>query len=140
MQVVLTTDIKGIGKSGETKEVSAGYYRNFLARTGGAVHLNDPKARQLLQEARLKSASQESEAARSAALARSIDGKRVVIVAKASGAKLFGAVHEVEVAKALGLDKKLVHMESLKTLGEHKVILDLPHAQKAAVTVEIKAI
>ena len=38
MKVLLTKDVKGLGKAGEVKEVKDGYGRNFLIGKGMALH------------------------------------------------------------------------------------------------------
>lgn len=138
MKVVLLSDIKGVGKRGETKEVAEGYYRNFLVPKGLAADARDPKAAVALREVAAKQQAAQAEIEQAKAAAKALDGRQIEIAAKAQGERLFGAVHEAEVAAALGIDKKLIKMTPIKTVGEHTVRLNLPHQTSAVITVTIK--
>lgn len=143
MKVVLLNDIKGVGKRGETKEVSEGYYRNFLAPKQMAVPPTDQRAERVLKELTQKQQAAAEEVERIRQLAAQFDGRTIELTVKAqgnqAGSKLFGAIHETQVAQTLGIEKKLIKMTPIKTVGEHRVVLEFPHQQRATITVVVKA-
>lgn len=143
MKVVLTQDIKKIGKKGEIKEVSDGYARNFLLAKGLAevatpatiekVKMEELKQRQSLDE--------QKEAIKKTASA--LDGKSVTIKVKAKDGKLFGSVTSRDVASALGKDgfdisEKSIAFEPMKVLGkgEARAIFDFQITAKIIVNIE----
>jgi large subunit ribosomal protein L9 len=137
MKVVLTSDIKGVGNKGELKEVSEGYYRNFLMPKALAVLPNDPQARQIAAGLAAKERQQQAEIEKIKRVAASFEGKRITLTAKAKGNKLFGAIHEAQIAEQLGIDKKLIKTEPIKTVGEHTVVLRFPHEFEARIVVVV---
>ena len=141
MKVILLNDIKGIGKRGETKEVSDGYYRNFLVPKRLAVLPGDGAAKQVLAELEAKKQSQLEEIEKVRQLGAQLEGRVVKLQVKAQGTKvgdkLFGAIHESQIAEPLGIDKKLIKMQPIKTVGTHQVKLQLPHGVAANVVVEV---
>lgn len=139
MKVVLLQDIKGIGKRGELKDVADGYYRNFLLPKQMAVPPEDRRAAEAQAQVKAKVAQATAEIEHIKAMARQFEGRSVVIKAKASGQKLFGAIHAGQVAEALGIEKKLVTMEPIKSLGTHHVTLKFDHGIKSQVSVNVEA-
>jgi len=139
VQVVLLQDVKSLGRRGDVVKVADGYARNFLfpkelatPATGGAL-----RARQEVREAQRRKEDKELQSAKD--LADRIDGKTVVIRAKAGeGGRLFGAVTAQQVAEALQaafdvrLDRRrLVLREVIKRLGSYQVEAR-PHAGLSA--------
>lgn len=139
MKVVLLADIPGVGRKGEAKEVSDGYYRNFLVPKRLAAPPTDLAATRLSAELGAKKAQQLAELEQLRQTAAKFNGRTVTVAAKAHGDKLFGAVHEVDIAKELGVDKKLIKMSPIRQLGLHQVPLDFGHGIKATIAVEVKA-
>jgi large subunit ribosomal protein L9 len=146
MKVLLIKDVKGLGKTGEVKEVKDGYGKNFLIGKGFAKHAT---ADILAQHA-----SDEAEAAKSLAdeitqlkeLAVKLD-KTEIIITKPLGnnGHLFGSITKDEVAHALleqhniEIDKKhITDKVALKTVGEHELDLKLGHGIHATLHVDIQ--
>lgn len=128
MKVVLKQDVKNIGKKDELHEVSDGYARNFLFPRGLAVAadagtMNEVKAKQASKQHHA-----ETELAEAKELAAKLDGKEVVVHAKAGqGGRLFGAVTVKDIADALQkqgfeIDKRKISMESreIKNFGTYE--------------------
>ena len=145
MEVILTTDVKSLGKKGEIVKVSDGYARNFilpkkLGLEATPKNLNDLKL-QKANEAKL--AAEQLAAAKE--LAAKIEAGSVSLSMKAGeSGKAFGSVSSKEIAAAatqqLGLEidkKKLVLPEPLKTFGTHQVPLKLHKDVTAKLTVKI---
>lgn len=127
MQVILKQDVKGTGKAGDLVKVADGYGKNFLIARGlaveasaGAINEKKTKDAAAAHHAQVALDSAKADCAK-------IDGKKVVIRAKAgSGGRLFGAVTAKEVAdemnRTFGTDitkKKIVMKSDIKTFGEY---------------------
>ena len=100
MQVVLTQDVKSLGKKGELVNVAEGYARNFLfprklAAPANAQALGELKAPE--SAAKHKIEVETAEAKQAAAL---LEGQTVKLIAKAGAqGRLFGSVTSKEVAE-----------------------------------------
>lgn len=141
MKVIFTTDVKGVARKGEQKEVSEGYYRNLLAAKGYAVPVTDPKAKQILGELQKKLQAQQADTDKVRQMANDLNGKTITLTAKAqSNGKLFGAIREADVAAQLGIDKKHIGMDPIKTAGTHVVKLRFAAIATATVTVVVNPI
>jgi large subunit ribosomal protein L9 len=140
MKVIFVTDVKGVAKRGEQKEVSDGYYRNFLAAKGTAVPLTDPKAKQIMSQLQAKAQAHEADIASIKAAAAALNGREIVLTGKAQpGGKLFGAIREQDIADVLGIDKKQIKIDPIKTVGTHSVTVSFGTVAKAVVTVVVTA-
>ena len=137
MKVVLVRDIAGIGKRGEIKDVSDGYWRNFLMPKAAAVLPESSEAKQLLASLAAKDEAEAAELEKLRQLAASFEGRQIELTAKTQGDRLFGAIREAEIAAALDIDKKLIKMMPIKTIGEHRVALDFGHRITATIMVKV---
>jgi large subunit ribosomal protein L9 len=133
MKVILTQDVKGQGKKGETVNVSDGYARNFLlprklAVEASATNVNSYKGQ--LDAQMYKKKNEEDHAKR---VAESLAAITVTLFAKGgSGGRLFGSITGKEIADYLKekhnieIDKrKIVLEEGIKTFGTHEVTVKL---------------
>lgn len=145
MKVVLLEDVKGHGKKGELCNVSDGYARNFLfpkklAVEANAAAMNELKNR---EEAKAHHIAEEKKAAEE--IAAKINGKQVVITAKAGGSgKLFGAVTAKEIAAAVNeqfgveIDRRKMQVADIKQFGEYTAEVKLYNGISAKLTVTVK--
>lgn len=145
MKVILTEDVKSLGKKGEIVDVSDGYARNFIipkkkGLEATAANLNNLK----LQKANDEKIAQENlDAAK--ALAEKIEAGLVTVPIKAGeGGKLFGAVSSKEIAAAfkaqtgIELDKKKIVLdEPIKEIGTHTVRVKLHKDVQANLKVDV---
>ena len=142
MKVILTEDVKSLGKKGDLVDVSDGYARNFiLSKKKGLeatpANLNNLKLKKANDE---KVAQEQLEAAQ--AFAADLKTKEVKLtIKKGEGGKAFGSVTSKEIATAaeeqlsVTLDKKkIVLKDPIKTEGTYQVPIKL-HPQ---VTGELK--
>ena len=128
MKVVLTQDVKGLGKKGEMVNASDGYCRNYLLPRKLAVEANS----QAISELKNREASQkhkiETEIAEAKEIAKALEGKTMKLSAKAgANGKLFGSVTAKDVAEVISkqldieIDKKKVSVEDIKSFGVYPV-------------------
>ena len=133
MKVILTEDVKSLGKKGEIVDVSDGYARNFILKTKKGVeansrNMNDLKLKKANEE---KVAQEQYEAAQE--LGKKLDAGQVTLAIRTGeGGKAFGSVSSKEIAAAvkeqmnLEIDKKKIQLkETIKTLGTHEVPVKL---------------
>ncbi len=145
MKVILSEDVKSLGKKGEVVNVSDGYARNFILKTGKGVEATPANLNTLkLQKANDEKVAQEKlEAAK--ALGEKLAAAPVTIRIKAGeGGKLFGAIASKEIAAAVkeqyGLEvdkKKIVLEDPIKELGTHTVKVKLHKDVTAQLTVKV---
>ena len=128
MKVILSQDVKNLGKKGEMVNTSDGYARNFLFPRKLAVEANA----QAMTELKNREASQnhkiEVEKAAANEAASKISGKTVKIAGKAGkNGKLFGSVTAKDIAEevkkqfSVELDKRKITAEDIKTFGTFPV-------------------
>lgn len=145
MKVILTADVKGQGKKGELVNVSDGYARNFLFPKNLAVEANNAAMSELKNREAAAAHHKQEEIDAAKAIAQKLDGKKIIIKAKAgSQGKLFGAVTSKEVAaeinKVFGvsIDKKKMNVADIKNFGEYTAEIRLYTGIIAKITVSVE--
>lgn len=146
MKVLLTKDVKGVGKSGEIKEVADGYGKNFLIGKGLALLATNEVLKKYESDQRKKVAHTAAEIENLNALKAKLADIKVVIIKKLGNTgHLFGSVTKEEISDALQaqhgieIDKKeLDAKHGIKTTGLHDLDLKLGHGIHATLHVEIK--
>jgi large subunit ribosomal protein L9 len=146
MKVILTEDLRGTGKKGDTVDVKEGYGRNYLIPEGLALpanesnqkrfeniikNLHDKKGRVLKAAADIKNKLEETS----------------LVIKKKAGAdgKLFGSVTHKDVADAIKetlnieINRKGVRIdEPIKSTGAHTLEIYLEQNITATVKVEVE--
>lgn len=145
MQVLLRSDVDGVGKRGDIVDVADGYARNFLVPKGMAIQATAGIQRQA--EAMRRSRDQRDAQARAAAeeIATTLVPTVITVTAKAGAeGKLFGSITAADVVDAvqaqtgLELDKRDVDAsEHIKTTGTHQVPVKLHADVQFAITIEV---
>ena len=131
-ELILMSDVPGLGIAGDMVKVADGYARNYLlprtlAAPVTAMSRRQLEARQAEREARLRSDRQKAEQ-----LIGKMDDVSVTITMKAGPeGKLYGSVSNADIAAELakqGLEvdrHKIVLKEALKELGKYDVPIKL---------------
>ena len=145
MKVVLTQDVKGLGKKGELVNTSDGYARNFLfprklAMEANAQAMSELKNREAAEKHRI-----DTEIAAAKANAAKLEGKTVKLTGKGgAGGKLFGSVTSKDVAGLISkeygivLDKRKVVVEDIKAFGTYPVEVKLYNGISASMYVSVQ--
>lgn len=148
MKVILIQDVKSLGKKGEYKEVAEGYARNFLIAKKLAVPATVANQRALAAEKAKIVAQELASLEKAETLAAKLAEIKVILKAKCGdGERLFGSVTSAQVAEAIEtaigepIDKRKIEMgDTIKTLGEHKVVVRLHPKVQQEVSVMVVAL
>jgi large subunit ribosomal protein L9 len=151
MKVLLLKDVYKLGHAGDVKKVADGYGRNFLLPQGLAV-LATAGAMTTVTRIREKAAIERAKLNQEmGGLAEQLNGIELQFFSKAGETgKLYGSITTQmvvdEINKKLGieLDRHMVEVEPIRTLGEHlatfHLTVDLNPKVKVIVTREGEAV
>ncbi len=144
MKVVLTQDVKGLGKKGELVNAAEGYARNFLFPRKLAMEANAQAMSELKNREASEKFKHDTEVANAKSAAAMLEGKTVRLSAKAgANGKLFGSVTAKDVAEAISkefkveLDKRKVTVEDIKLFGTYPVEVKLYNGISASMYVMV---
>ncbi|MDN3956703.1 50S ribosomal protein L9 [Sporolactobacillus laevolacticus] len=144
MKVIFLKDVKGKGKSGEIKDVSEGYARNYLLPKKFAVEANKGSLSQLEAQKKKQHEIEENERNEAEALKVKIEKMSIELKAKSGeGGRLFGSITSKQIAQALrkadiSIDKRKIDLpEPIRNLGYTDVPLKLHPQVMAKVKVHV---
>lgn len=144
MELILLQDVEKVGRKGEVVRVRDGFARNLLIPRKLALPSTPENQVFVEDQKRRAEARREKEKADAQARAQKLSSLKVQIEAAAGEQdKLFGSVTADEIAEALkqkghNFDKKHISVkESIRTLGNHTVSLEIYPQVKASITVEV---
>jgi large subunit ribosomal protein L9 len=144
MKVVLQKDVKNVGKVGDVVNVKEGFARNFLFPRKLAVGATENNVKawehiKIVSEAKKKKAVQERKE-----LLQKISGVTLSIKMVAGEKdKLFGAVTAHDISEELekqgySIDRRDIHMEPIKLLGQYKVLVKLGEGLESEIAVSVE--
>lgn len=146
-QVILTSNIVGLGGESDQVKVAAGFARNYLIPRGLAIPQTAANKRRLevLRQRRAEREAHEFNSMNE--LAKSLSKLICVITVKTGDdGKMFGTVTNGTIADQLktqfdvALDKKKIHLElPIRILGEHEVELRLHPEVKGTLKVRVES-
>ncbi|MBR5136414.1 MAG: 50S ribosomal protein L9 [Clostridia bacterium] len=144
MDVILTQDVKGLGKKNQMVKASDGYARNFLLPKGLAVeatkaNVNEMNAKTDAERARMAreraAALEQQKALSSISLSFAVKG--------GANGKLFGSVTNKEISEALRakhgleIDRKKIEVDAIKAAGQHTATIKLYPQISAKITINV---
>ncbi len=145
MKVILSQEVKGLGKKGELKEVAEGYARNYLLPRRLAVEATSANVRQQEELTQRRADKLAKERADAETLRQQLEGLLLEITARAGeGGRLFGSVTAGDIAQALErkgfrLDKRKIELsEPVKSLGRFRVKVRLLAEVNASLEIWVK--
>jgi large subunit ribosomal protein L9 len=146
MKVLLTKDVPGLGKAGETAQVADGYGRNYLIPNEMAVLARPGLVRQAKERQRAQERRAARQAADARALAQKIETLSLNFQAKAGEQdKLYGSITSGDIAEQLEarlgqkFDRRKVLLEDpIRQLGTHQVEIKLAADVTGTVTVVVE--
>jgi large subunit ribosomal protein L9 len=147
VQLVLTQDVRKLGRNGDVVEVAPGYARNYLLPQGIGLNVTPG----ILKQAEKR---RELERQRLAELKEGAEAQKVVIeqigkvtIAKQAGDRdaIFGTVTTADVADAIKaateqeVDKRDIELPTISKLGTYKADIELHPEVTVSIEVEVVA-
>jgi len=147
MQVILKSDIDGLGLRGDVVNVADGYFRNYLLPNGLGYKATKGAEAEAESMRRASAAKNEANRAEADKVAASIVPQVITISAKTDDSgTLFGSVSSADVAAAVEeqtghvIDRKSFKMDAtIKELGQHMVMTSIHSQVQFPVTVDVVA-
>lgn len=144
MKIILLQNVKNLGQKGQVKEVSEGYFGNFLQPKNLAIPATGKQVAHV--QAQKAKSVEKLEAMEESALAvkEKIDGKIIIIKEKASDAgRLYRAVNEKILSEAIEQQLNasippsgIKQNEHYKNIGEY--VLNIPLYKTVSATINLK--
>ena len=145
MKVILISDVASLGKSGELKDVTDGYARNFLIPRKLAVPAAGGAYRAWQHDIASREDKRRREREEAEIAAQRISSTTLTMGVKVGeGGKLYGSITAKDIADALGrrgivVDRHKVDLsEPLKTLGMYKVAVRVYPGLTPEVTIAVE--
>jgi len=145
LEIILVSDVEGLGDRGDMVEVKDGYANNYLIPKGLAVRCTKGKAKEASQLAKEKMAKADRDLKRAEDTAQAISGHTFEVTAKAGDeGKLFGTITSKEIAGliqeelTIEVDRKKIQMdEHIKTVGFHEARIKLHPEVEAVIHLKV---
>jgi len=143
MKVILTNDVKKLGKKGEVKEVAEGYARNFLLPQKLATMATEAAVKAALARLEKEKAEEAASKEKIMKTAGQLKGKIIVLKYKDRSGKLFGSVTAKDIVDNLAkenieITEKNVEMENIKKVGKYEIAIRLSDDIKESVILDIQ--
>ena len=143
-EVILMSDVDGLGIVGDVVKVSPGYARNYLIPRKLGAPVSALMIQRLAQKRATREVELQDELQKAEAMSEKFKDASCTIPVKTSGeGSLYGAVHVAEIVEAAGkqgikLNKEQVILDApLKELGMFNVAIRLHPKVKASIKVWI---
>ncbi len=144
MKVILTQDVKKVGKKGDILEVKDGYARNALLPKGLALEATPKNLNQRKLDQKQEDKKKQEELENAQSIKETIHEKKVRIAIKTGeGGRVFGSVTTKEIADSINdtfnvkVDKKKIQLSNpIKAIGAMTVAVKLHPQVSAEVIVE----
>lgn len=147
MEIILLSDVEGLGARGDIVNVARGYFRNYLGPKGLAVLAGAGEKRRFAEEERVRQLRDGKNIAAAEALAGRLTGLGLQIGMQADeDGKLFGSVTTLKIAEALdekgfAVDRHGILLdEPIKELGDYDIEIKLHAEVKAAIRITVSAL
>lgn len=146
MQIILRSDVQGLGLRGDIVDVADGHARNFLFPKGHAIKASAGAIEQAKAMRAARDAKDHESREAATAVASKLVPQTITITAKASGeGKLFGSIHAGDIADAIQeqtgieIDRKEIEVDGVKTVGSHTATASLHADVSFPITLEVVA-
>ncbi|MBS1969105.1 MAG: 50S ribosomal protein L9 [Bdellovibrionales bacterium] len=145
MKVILSKDVKDVGKVGDLVNVSEGFARNFLFPRKLAAEATEKRVKEWEHLKRVADAKKKKAIAERQAVLAKINGTTVNFkVAAGENDKLFGTVTTTDISKELdkaghSVDRRDIHLEEpIKVLGQHKAVIRMGEGAEAKIMINVE--
>lgn len=145
--VILTSNIIGLGAESDQVKVAAGYARNYLIPQGLAIPVTGANKRRLEVLRQRRAEREAHELNTMSELGKSLEQLVLILKVKTGDdGKMFGSITNGAIADELKhqfditLDKRKIHLEEpIKTVGEHEVEMHLHQDVKGVLKVRVES-
>jgi large subunit ribosomal protein L9 len=145
MEIILITDIAGVGYKNDIVNVKAGFGRNYLIPQGFALLANDSNRKIVAENVRQASHKAEKLKKDAEDIAAAI-GDLVIDIRTVVGesGRIFGRVTNTQVAdvlksKGFDIDRKKITVDDVKSVGTYSALIDLHKEVKHKVVLNVIA-
>lgn len=145
MKVILSKDVKDVGKAGDLVSVSAGFARNFLFPRKLAAEATESRAKEWEHLKTVAEDRRKKAVAERKALLGKISGANVSFKVQAGeNDKLFGTVTTTDISRELektgfSIDRRDIHLEEpIKILGSHKAVIRYGEGMEATIQINVE--
>ena len=144
MEVILIKDMDNLGYANDIVNVKPGYANNYLIPQGYAKAATASAKKVLAENLKQRAHKDAKILADAQALAEKIANLPLTIAMKAEEGKIFGSVTSADIAAALAekeivVDRKVISVDSIKTVGEYEASVKLHREVKAVVKISVVA-
>lgn len=145
MKVILTQDVKNVGKVGELVRVATGYARNFLFPRRMAVEATEKRQKELAHlQAMAERKKAKAVSARKEVLAKLEDLTVPFQVSAGENDKLFGSVTTLDIAQKIeqlgfSIDKRDILLEEpIRQLGQYQAKIRLGEGLETNIKISVE--
>lgn len=144
MKIILIDNVKGTGKKDEVKEVKDGY-GSFLIKNKKAVLYSTKSNEVLNTQIKDRNDKEEQLILECTNIKNKLEKDTLEFLVKTGNdGKVFGSISSKQISEELkkkgyNIDKKLIDIENLNTLGSHTVTINLHKKVVAHLNVVLKA-
>ena len=146
MQVILRSDIDGLGKRGDIVDVADGHARNFLLPKGKAIKASAGAVDQAAKMRRARDLRHASDREAATTVASALVPKVITVSAKAHDGKLFGSIHDADIVAAIAeqtgieIDRKSIDIaDPIREIGQHTVTAAIHPEVSFPITLDVIA-
>lgn len=144
MEVILIKDMDNLGYANDIVNVKPGYANNYLIPQGFAKAATASAKKVLAENLKQRAHKDAKILADAQALAEKIANLPLVVKVKAEEGKIFGSVTSADIAAALAekeivVDRKVISVDSIKTVGEYEASARLHKEVKAVIKFSVSA-
>jgi len=145
MKVILTQDVKDVGKVGDLVNVSEGFARNFLFPRKMASEATEKRVKEYNHLKQMAEAKKKKAMAERKTLLDKINGVTLKFkMAAGDTDRLFGTVTTTDISKELqkagfSIDRRDIHLEEpIKVLGQHKAAIKYQEGVEASIMISVE--
>ncbi|MDD4503161.1 MAG: 50S ribosomal protein L9 [Clostridia bacterium] len=143
MKVILTQDVKSLGKRNQLVDVSDGYAKNFLFKKNLAIEADAKNLNIMKDRMQSDNSKKDREFIEANILKSKLEGKQVKMEVRAGeNGKLFGSITTKDIADAIAsqykaeIDKRKIQLdEPVKSIGKSAVVIKI-HAD-VSISIEL---
>lgn len=147
MKVILTQDVKKLGKKDDIVNVSDGYAQNYIIKNGLGVKYTEGSKTRLEKEIDVRNKNEEALISECKKIKEQLEKQKIVFKVKTGKeGKIFGSISTKQIAdelnkKGFNIDKKKIKLDiTIDSLGVHNVEVELHKKVIVTLKIEVKEV